>query len=1255
MAEAIIIPIQITIDTKGAEIGATRTTRSLNSIRQAAGRSTKSVRDQESAFFALQKATRFVDGPLGGVAARFETLNSVVSKSDRAMLGLVASIAAASITMTEFLRQGEKFQTMTNRLKLVTDSSAQLTSVQTQLFQVAQRSRTSLEATVDLYARFARSTKELKASQEQLMIVTEATSIATALSGTTAQSAAAALFQMSQGLAANRLSGQELNSVMEQTPRLAEAIAAGLREVTGDASITVGSLKKLGEQGKITSDLLLQSLITQLPTLREELARTAPTISQGVQALSNAWTQLIGNIVQSQGAISVIGKSLFLIADNLETILNLVIDVAALFAIKFAASLVATATTATTAAASVGGLSAAIAVLGRSIGLINPLTAALTVLGGAIYLVTTRSESLEEVAAKSAKTMDDVRQKIVEAANGTGTYAETLRDAAKAQYELNQQTIEGFKIQRSEDLRRATEDYQRTIRELENVSTQSGMLRRPESGLDAQILAGAQQRARELSGEIITLSKSVEGYDEQLARTFESYEKAVLAEQKLIQSHKDHTDELKKLRKEMDGLVEDMRTPQEEYTATMERIAELRRTVAKTPEDFEALSRAAKKAGKDLSEAFAKADPLTEVLQGTADDVESMFKNTFKDIFRDGELNFKSLADRIKDVFANMLAEMAVLAIARPIIVPIVQSAGGFMGASQPAISSVTGGIPGLGGGGFPSIGSFSGFGGIGGTIDAWGASNLGLGSGSFVGPMQGGAGLTGASLTGILGAGGLGAAFGSMNLFGGKQTGSTIGGGIGAAGGMLVGGPLGAMIGGALGSFVGGLFGAGEGVGASEFSGSTTANGFNIGAIGTKGAGPEAAQSIAGAVGNLVQALSLVPGMNLGGIGVSGGYNSRREGGGGFLNVAGRSFSFDPASESSVENVMKRLAVVLASVGSESENVTIAMKKISTSGRTMEEVLADIQFAAVFDQLTFSEEKTTQYEQALKDLNAQFDEVIETTKRLGLSEAQVEQARQDTLQSLRDDFNKGIYDQLLGFDNPLGLAIQQLDEAFDIMRKDANAIGGDLVALEELYGKQRADIVARSLQSQTSAAQSMLQDIQSIRDSLLLNEQLGGLNRQGRAAEAQSQYEDVVASVQAGEAGSFSQLSGAVSNYLTAALDYYGPTQEYFNRLQSVLSMLDSVEGSIPGFAGGTGGFSYSGLAVVGEKGPELVNFGAPAQVFSNGQSSAMFDGGSAEEIREYREQSAKETAYLGQQLEKVVSELADIKDEMAISRRSE
>ena len=113
------------------------------------------------------------------------------------------------------------------------------------------------------------------------MRVTEAVADAVLVSGGNVETANAALVQFAQGLASNRLSGDELRSILEQLPPLADAIAKGM-------GVTRGELRKLGEEGKLTTEKVLTAVLNQGEALKAQAQSIPVTFGRAFQKLKNA-------------------------------------------------------------------------------------------------------------------------------------------------------------------------------------------------------------------------------------------------------------------------------------------------------------------------------------------------------------------------------------------------------------------------------------------------------------------------------------------------------------------------------------------------------------------------------------------------------------------------------------------------------------------------------------------------------------------------------------------------------------------------------------------------------------------------------------------------------------------------------------------------------------------------------------------------------------------------------------------------------
>lgn len=217
--------------------------------------------------------------------------------------GRAAVALGVALAGREFVQASDTYQLMTARLKLVTRSTEELTRVTNALFQSSQNTRQSFAATADLYARIGRSSKTLGKTQEELLQVTENIQKAIVVSGASATEASAGLIQFSQGLASGALRGDELRSVLEQLPRLAQAIADGM-------GITVGQLRDLGAEGALSGKAVVDALLSQTSTLENEFREIPRTVGGALQQIQNELLKVSGEIAQSTDSTRALNEAL---------------------------------------------------------------------------------------------------------------------------------------------------------------------------------------------------------------------------------------------------------------------------------------------------------------------------------------------------------------------------------------------------------------------------------------------------------------------------------------------------------------------------------------------------------------------------------------------------------------------------------------------------------------------------------------------------------------------------------------------------------------------------------------------------------------------------------------------------------------------------------------------------------------------------------------------------------------------------------
>lgn len=287
--------------TERMDQGARRATTSLNAMATSVDRTGRSIgvlHRHQDRYISAQARSAAVFGTQIGLLRQLQI--SLVS-------------VAAALSVRAVVNYADAWQYANNRLRLATNGAAELKRAQTELFAVSQRTFSSFRSSAETFARYERSTRSLGLAQATLTRLTETTQKAVALSGTTTASAEAALYQFGQALATNfRNAGQEMASVMEQTPRLAEAIASGLGLVTEKGAADLGKLRTQFLKGELTTEKVVTALRRSAYSLDADFKKITPTFAQ----LFTNINQQLGKMVGQSTAMEALRKIIKGISDN---------------------------------------------------------------------------------------------------------------------------------------------------------------------------------------------------------------------------------------------------------------------------------------------------------------------------------------------------------------------------------------------------------------------------------------------------------------------------------------------------------------------------------------------------------------------------------------------------------------------------------------------------------------------------------------------------------------------------------------------------------------------------------------------------------------------------------------------------------------------------------------------------------------------------------------------------------------------------
>ena len=254
---------------------------------------------------AIQKSNNTAVRGANQAAAAYSRLGGIV----RAVLG--------GIGLSMLMGMADDWASMEGRVSLTTKSVEEQKYVMDELFKSAQRNRQEFTATADLFQKVARNKDDLGLSTDQTLQLTDVIGKSMVIGGGDAGAQQAALLQLGQALSSGTLRGDELNSILEQSPRLAQAIADAF-------GVPVGKLREMGKEGKLTSKELAQGLLKQADKLNEEFERMPKTFSGSFTIIRNKIGQVVSGLNKSTRAAEAFYRVSNWIIDNFETLITLV-------------------------------------------------------------------------------------------------------------------------------------------------------------------------------------------------------------------------------------------------------------------------------------------------------------------------------------------------------------------------------------------------------------------------------------------------------------------------------------------------------------------------------------------------------------------------------------------------------------------------------------------------------------------------------------------------------------------------------------------------------------------------------------------------------------------------------------------------------------------------------------------------------------------------------------------------------------------
>ncbi len=253
----------------------------------------------------IEKQARRTATATERLQAGFTKLNRVVSVF--AGGAILTRLAGSLVSTIDQLRE------LQGRVRLVTDETENFGDVWNGLLEVAKSTGTSIESIAVAYSRLGRAAQKSGIDSKQLQDVVEGLSLTFRISGSTVQETINSLIQLSQGLNAGALRGDEFRSVSEANITLLQLLEEQFKD-TGKAA------KTLAEEGVFTREAIFTTVLNNLEKLREEAKGLPLTLTRAFQKLRTVWLGILLDAENSTGVLQAVAEAFEDIAWALEKV-----------------------------------------------------------------------------------------------------------------------------------------------------------------------------------------------------------------------------------------------------------------------------------------------------------------------------------------------------------------------------------------------------------------------------------------------------------------------------------------------------------------------------------------------------------------------------------------------------------------------------------------------------------------------------------------------------------------------------------------------------------------------------------------------------------------------------------------------------------------------------------------------------------------------------------------------------------------------
>lgn len=237
-------------------------------------------------------------------------------------VALAVKTLVVALGLLKAAKVADEMRLLNARVEVAAGSIERGAEAMAELQRISARTSTALADNVTVFNRLNPSLVQMGGNTQDTLRLVELLGKAIKVSGASAAEQASAMTQFGQALGSGKLAGDELRSLLENAPYLMQQLANGL-------GVPIGALKSLGEQGKLTADVVVAALGKAAQKIEADFKKLPLTFDAAMVTLIDQLRQagkaaddLTGTSAALTGVAKGAAEAVGLFADEIKSIVT---------------------------------------------------------------------------------------------------------------------------------------------------------------------------------------------------------------------------------------------------------------------------------------------------------------------------------------------------------------------------------------------------------------------------------------------------------------------------------------------------------------------------------------------------------------------------------------------------------------------------------------------------------------------------------------------------------------------------------------------------------------------------------------------------------------------------------------------------------------------------------------------------------------------------------------------------------------------